>query len=467
MRSQTVLDLLTPGAAVVLALLMFPVSALALGGIGVGIGVGTGQGGVGAAAGFAGEGAGIGHGGGGLGSGGPGAAGSGHVAPGGQGAAATSAGALGAGGGGHADGGAADDALGAAVSPGASLSTGAAGATSGSADGNLHSAISAAGAQDSVPTAAGNAASGNAFATSSSSDTGGNGNSISNQSGADSWPAQNDQAQSSSQQRRAAFLAQRSSLQMGMGPRQPDRGIEGAMRYARAHPGWSLDRMLSSAPVRTSAPNAYLDRTFGSVVGALPSLPELATSAAMVRPDRPGTRVYDPAASGRSFAATYPDRVLRRKWNRMIPASTPVTAKVESRTNPADRLVPAAGQAAPPLAQQAAPLVMTNLDPVPKDLQARSADGLGFRTSLVNQGSPQGFGLNADQDWSIILQMPEERDAPMPRRGPVFLIVFLSALSAYVFVRWTSLKCPRCRKLLEPVATVCRRCGARLTSVRA
>ena len=34
------------------------------------------------------------------------------------------------------------------------------------------------------------------------------------------------------------FLRERASLEMGMGPRRPDRGIEDALRWDQAHRGW-------------------------------------------------------------------------------------------------------------------------------------------------------------------------------------------------------------------------------------
>jgi hypothetical protein len=36
------------------------------------------------------------------------------------------------------------------------------------------------------------------------------------------------------------FLRERASLEMGMGPRSPDRGIEDALRWDKAHSGWWL-----------------------------------------------------------------------------------------------------------------------------------------------------------------------------------------------------------------------------------
>jgi hypothetical protein len=527
MRSQTLFDLFTPGPAVVLAVLMLPVSALAFGGVGVGVGVG--QAGISVTAGFAGVGAGVGQGAGGpafsgapgagpggagpggaglrsgvsgagqgLGGssgagvsegGGPGGWGFGHAGPagGGPGAAVGSGGGPGLGGGGNGYGGAADGALSVAVSsdggPGGAVGPGGApggpgggdhgsggasassGGPGGDGTGNPHSVNSASSADDtSSVTADSPAASDNASATSTSSSSSTGDGSGSNQPGANSWNAQtqdNSQAHSSYEQRRAAFLAQRALLETGMGPRRPDRGMAGAMRYARMHSDWSLSSILSHGQAPTSAQNQHLDRSFSSAVGTLPSLPKVGRSTAVARAERPDVRVYDPPISGPSLAATInPDRALFRKADPTPSGSTAAAAKSKQKTSPAaEKTMVVAHQSAPPL-------VMTDVYPIATGDQARSHDAMEFKTSLVSQGAAETPGIDA-QDWSIIAQMPAERNAPLPTRGPILLIVFLSALSAYMFVRWTSVKCPHCGKLLEPVTTTCRRCGARLTLIRA
>ncbi len=60
---------------------------------------------------------------------------------------------------------------------------------------------------------------------------GGGGIGVDRGGGDDSGANRSDSAQ-------ADFLKERASLEMGMGPRRPDRGIEDALRWDRTHRGW-------------------------------------------------------------------------------------------------------------------------------------------------------------------------------------------------------------------------------------
>jgi hypothetical protein len=50
--------------------------------------------------------------------------------------------------------------------------------------------------------------------------------------------------------------------------------------------------------------------------------------------------------------------------------------------------------------------------------------------------------------------------------GPAILIMLLSALSTYGVVRWMSVKCPQCGRLLERGSIACRDCGAQLMTAK-
>jgi hypothetical protein len=50
--------------------------------------------------------------------------------------------------------------------------------------------------------------------------------------------------------------------------------------------------------------------------------------------------------------------------------------------------------------------------------------------------------------------------------GPGILIMLLSALSTYGVVRWMSVKCPQCGRLLERGSVACRDCGAQLMTAK-
>jgi len=90
-----------------------------------------------------------------------------------------------------------------------------------------------------------------------------------------------------------------------------------------------------------------------------------------------------------------------------------------------------------------------------------AAKSAQMRTSLIDEGR----SATAPQAWSMVGPFSSETQ-PLSKRGPIILIVLLSALSAYMFVRWTSVKCPQCGKLLEPGSLSCGRCHSRSGSIK-
>jgi hypothetical protein len=492
MRSATISNLSAPAALIVLAMLLMPASALAFGGIGVGVGVGIGHGG-------GGVGVGVGHGDGGVAvgqggfgfSGGPGdgggpgigtgqgSGGLGHgegsggaEGPGGGGFSATIGGSGdGSGGGGHGDGGHGGDAAGGdggvvigGPIGGGSGSTGEDGGAEGShGSGGITTGDTTIGTDgSSSATGDSSATPGGSSATSIGSAGDGSGSSG---TGAGPYNAQaqtNSQARRSYEQRRAAFLAQRALVEMGMGLRRPDRGMEGAMQYARTHPNWSLSNILSHAHASASARDPHFDRTFSTVFGTLPLLPKMRTGLTVARTEKPAPRVFDPPVAVQSFAAiTLPPRKLHRKADQ---GKLIVGQAAANRNQQSD---PAAAQPIVAVGQSAPPLVVADRDPQPVEYPVRSTTRPILKTSVVGQAIPDAPSLHLPQAWSIVGQVSHETNSPLPKRGPILLIVFLSALSAYMFVRWTSVKCSRCGKFLDPGIVRCRRCGARLGSIRA
>jgi hypothetical protein len=236
-------------------------------------------------------------------------------------------------------------------------------------------------------------------------------------------------------------------LEMGMGPTRPDRGVEGALRWARTHPqGWSWGSP-AHARGRASAASPNFEPAFSSTVASLPALPSVKIGHPVPAAIAAGPRAIDPPVPFHSTAAsTYPQRSLFRETKRAVP-SPPSN---HQKNWAADDVI--AGPAPDPPVAAVQPWAQRDF------AAAKSAQ---MRTSLIDEGR----SVIAHQAWSMVGPFSSETQ-PLSKRGPIILIVLLSALSAYIFVRWTSVKCPQCGKLLEPGSLSCSRCHSRSGSIR-
>jgi hypothetical protein len=260
-----------------------------------------------------------------------------------------------------------------------------------------------------------------------------------------------EKARGSYESRHAKFLEQRASLEIGMGPTRPDRGVQGALRWARMHPhGWSWGG-ATHAHTRSSTASPNFEPAFSSTVSSLPALPWVKVGHAGAAA---GARMIDPPVPFHSAAAyTHPQRSLFRDTKKTV-SSAPSAQPDIQREKPADGVI---------VGPAPDPVIAASQRWGESDSSTNSSQ---MRTSLIDEGRSETASAFAPQTWSMIEPFSKSPTQPLPKRGPILLIVLLSALSAYVFVRWTSVKCPQCGKLLEPGSVACRRCHSRSRSIR-
>ena len=463
MRSLPVPRRSLPGM-VVLGFVLAPLCAWAFGGVGVavghggGVGVAAGHGGFGAAVG---QGVAAGHGGGfgaAIGHGPGGGQAVGHGADGISGGHGASFGSSGVSAGIGHSGGPADGSdapgIGAGANPGGGRHGG---AGLGAAHG--HGRIGEAGDSSQGRSASGpegdsNASSVSTGAGSSGDDSADNSNTagVDTGSGQDAGDgarhgsAARSKTQAAYQSHRAKFLQERSMLEMGMGPTRPDRGVEGALRWARMHPqGWSWGS-AGHARGRASAAGPNFEPAFSSTVASLSALPSVKIGHPLPAALPAGLRAIDPPVPFHSAAASIdPQRSLFRETKRAVPS--PLLN--DQKDWAADDVI---GPAPDPPVAAVQPWAQGDF------AAAKSAQ---MRTSLIDEGR----SATAPQAWSMVGPFSSETQ-PLSKRGPIILIVLLSALSAYMFVRWTSVKCPQCGKLLEPGSLSCGRCHSRSGSIK-
>jgi hypothetical protein len=229
------------------------------------------------------------------------------------------------------------------------------------------------------------------------------------------------------------------------------------LQWARTHKGWSILGSPAKTARQPMAPNPALpspagSRQFNSVVGALPTLPTIKipplTGYAAILTPRPTPREKSaaPAVPEDQRAAPLPvakPNPVQPTARQSAMQSAPRTSIVDTRETVL-KLEVVKGQ----------PVLLG-------EAMHASSYQPAFKSSIISEPlTGMQSALQTMHEWSIFGHFQSSR-SPLtePRNLPVSIIILLSGFSAYVFVRFTSMRCPQCRKLLERRSLACRSCG--------
>ncbi len=244
-----------------------------------------------------------------------------------------------------------------------------------------------------------------------------------------------------------ALAAQRSALQMGVGPFVPDRGMAQALGYGTVASGVvstadsALQSAVSGMPALPTAPaeGSALSEQSPTVSGAesAPHKQAAHPPHSMPHPDRPLSR-HVAVASGAALAG-HRSAAASVALNESKMASAPKAAA--DSQSPQAQVVAAPGAAIMPV----------------------DADGASSMSMVVEPEPPRpGPAGQSAQDWSISGRFPDDRASSLPTAPAIVLVMILSAASAWGFVRLMSERCPQCSALLERHSAGCGNCGAHL-----
>ena len=318
------------------------------------------------------------------------------------------------------------------------------------------------------------------------------------------------------------FMRQRALLEMGMGPTRPDRGIEGALQWDKAHPGWSFfgskNKGWSFWDTRARTIWSLWHHIHGHEQTATAGFKTDSSQGARLETV---SRVFAPrthGANGRARlnlgilashrhsairAAASESRVRQSSFRYSV--SQPHVAKA-LQAEPV-QLDPSDGQIQPSIAPVLAPtsgvaaISYSVIEPRPAEQamdsgirqksdpfhksdsnaavfqSAESALNFAFDSHSVigrrHSIHQRAYYSPLPQQFSQLFPMPElslvgyifgiQKSPAEHTNLPIVITMLLSMFSGYAFVRLMSQKCPQCRRLLERNCLGCRDCGARLT----